>query len=215
MRRLLPLGCALGCLAFAATDVAANSSPKITGLEIVESEAGGDAPGWRADVETRDPDGDTVEIEYRWFVNGKPSPQQGAEFDTAVLARGDSVYVEVVATDGYGKSRPTRSGVIAIANAAPEITSVPSGLSKAGTFSYQIETMDVDGDESFKFTLVRAPAGMTVTQNGELAWTPTSSQAGDHTVIVTVSDRRGGLATQEFVLPVRRGDGAQAPASAQ
>ncbi len=186
-----------------ATGVVANISPRITGLEVREMGGTEAAQGWRAEVRAEDSNGDEIEVRYKWFINDRASAQRTASFSTEDLKRGDRVYVEVVAHDDADASRPLRSGVLEIANAAPDITSVPTGLNSAGTFAYQIEVEDADGDMDMSFVLDVGPSGMRLSPDGTLRWEPDIDQVGDHQVIVSVSDNRGGQATQEFVLPVR------------
>lgn len=180
-----------------------NAPPKITRLEVLEVDLEDGSQGWRAEVRAEDPNGDTVELRYTWFINDRASNQRKAVFSTAELKRGDRVYVEVVAHDDTDESRTLRSGVLGIANVAPEITSLPTGLSSSGTFNYQIEVEDADGDRDLRFALEAGPSGMQLGPGGLLRWNPEIHQVGDHQVIVSVSDGRGGQATQEFVIPVR------------
>lgn len=177
----------------------ANAPPKITRVEIIEVESS----GWRAEVEVSDANGDPVEVDYTWSLNGLPTSQRGTDFDTRGLKRGDRVFVEVAAQDDSQARVSLRSGTIEIANSAPEITSVPSGLSEAGTFVYRIEAEDEDGDQDLRFVLEAGPSGMTLSSDGELRWKPEIRHAGKNRIVVSVLDGRGGQATQEFVLPVR------------
>ena len=65
----------------------------------------------------------------------------------------------------------------------------------------RLTAADPDGDPP-AFALASGPAGMTVSADGLVAWTPTADQVGPPAVRVTVSDGRGGSATREFTVGV-------------
>jgi hypothetical protein len=177
--------------------------PKITKLEVLEVDLEDGSKGWRAVVEAEDESGDSADLRFVWYVNDRMTSQRQSEFSTSDLKRGDQVFVEVVARIGSSESRPLRSGTLGIANSAPEIKSIPSGLTNEGTFRYRIKVEDPDGDLDLRFALETGPPGMQMNPDGELRWDPQVDQAGDHKVMFSVTDNQGGKATQEFVLPVR------------
>ncbi len=79
------------------------------------------------------------------------------------------------------------------------------------TYQYDVEAFDPDGDD-LTYTLTAAPEGMQiVAQTGLISWSPTPDQVGLHSVEVTVSDGRGGVATQAFVIDVGSEPGNHAP----
>ncbi|MBT0664575.1 DUF2341 domain-containing protein [Geobacter pelophilus] len=88
-------------------------------------------------------------------------------------------------------------------NQPPVISSAPvTGATDGAAYSYQVVASDADGD-ALTYSLVTAPAGMTISLNGLVNWTPTKAQAdtGNHQVSVLVSD--GSLTTaQEFTIVV-------------
>lgn len=180
-----------------------NALPKITKLEVLEVDLEDGSQGWRAEVEAEDDNGDSVDVRYVWYVNDRMTSQRQSEFSTSELKRGDRVFVEVVARVGTDESRPLRSGTLGIANSAPEIKSIPTGLGSDATFRYQLVVEDPDGDIDLHFALETGPRGMQMGPNGEVRWDPEIDQAGDHRVVLSVTDEQGGKATQEFVLPVR------------
>jgi uncharacterized delta-60 repeat protein len=88
-------------------------------------------------------------------------------------------------------------------NQSPGISSAPvTAATDGAAYSYQVVASDTDGD-ALTYNLVTAPAGMTISLNGLVNWTPTKAQAdtGNHQVSVLVSD--GSLtAAQEFTIVV-------------
>lgn len=172
-------------------------SPSLTQAILVPS--GAVAPGQtiNARAGAMDPDGDPVDYEYTWYVNGERREGQGALFATDGLVRGDSVQAEVRATDGTSWSEPQRTAMVTVGNAHPEITSTPPGLREDGEFRYQVVAVDPDGDKRLRYSLEQGPDGMSVDDIlGELVWRPRSDQKGVHVVTVVVRDS-GGLETKQ------------------
>jgi hypothetical protein len=151
----------------------------------------------------RDPDGDAVEIRYSWWVNGEEVEETGPVLSTRSLRRGDTVRVRVVAADGNGESQPTEGPLLTVENGAPAISSAPRGAGPDGLFRYQVQAEDPEGDAGLRFSLAKAPRGMTVTALGGLVeWRPAADQAGVHPVQIVVEDPAGGRARQSFELTI-------------
>lgn len=84
----------------------------------------------------------------------------------------------------------------------PVITSTPVTSANQGQpYSYQVLATDGDRD-SFTFVLDTAPAGMSISDSGLIAWTPTATQAGSHSVAVRVTDSTGLADLQSFSINV-------------
>jgi len=91
-----------------------------------------------------------------------------------------------------------------IANQAPTITTNPPTSATVGTqYQYDVNATDPDGD-TLTYSLVTAPTGMTINSStGLITWTPTSSQTGNNTVKVSVSDgKSNGTVFQEWIINV-------------
>jgi hypothetical protein len=172
-------------------------SPSLTSVILVPG--GTIAPGQTLDARagSMDPDGDPVDYEYTWYVNGERRDDKGALFATDKLKHGDEIYAEVRATDGNNWTDRQRTPVVTIGNAHPEITSTPPGFREDGEFRYKIEAVDPDGDLRLRYALEKGPAGMTVDNiTGEVVWRPVGDQKGVHPVTVVVRDS-GGLETKQ------------------
>ncbi|MCB1682848.1 MAG: PASTA domain-containing protein [Pseudomonadales bacterium] len=94
---------------------------------------------------------------------------------------------------------------IAITNVnAPTIVSTPA-LGASPGFDYQYGLLATDGDfgDQFTWTLVDAPAGMTVSVFGIIDWTPVDSDMGPNRVQVVVTDLQGNSDEQTFSIDVR------------
>ena len=87
-------------------------------------------------------------------------------------------------------------------NQAPTITSTSiTTATVAEAYAYNVNATDPDGD-TLTYSLTTKPTGMTINSaNGVISWTPTSTQLGNHSVTVAVSD--GSLSsTQSFIIIV-------------
>lgn len=195
-----------------------NQRPMLMGVAIVAvpdgSELNENGELWQASAKIEDPDGDEVDVEYRWYVNGVLSDSEGEFFPAERLSRGDKLEVRVRAHDGRSWSSVVRSGEIEVGNAPPAIVSLPPRPDKDGGFRYSIQVEDPDGDHNFRFKLVEAPDGMEIDSvDGVVTWTPTLSQAGRHDVEVVVTDEAGAEARQEFSIALTKQTESSFPAS--
>ncbi|WP_206758273.1 putative Ig domain-containing protein [Nostoc sp. FACHB-190] len=88
-------------------------------------------------------------------------------------------------------------------NNAPTITSAPNLITNLDrAYEYNLAGSDPDGDLLF-WSLDNAPVGMVIdSQTGALRWNPTSTQIGEHTVAVRLTDAYGLYVGQEFTLIV-------------
>ena len=87
-------------------------------------------------------------------------------------------------------------------NQAPTITSTAmTTATVAAVYAYNVNATDPDGD-TLTYSLTTKPTGMTINSTtGVISWTPTSTQLGNHSVTVEVSD--GSLsAIQSFIIKV-------------
>jgi len=157
-------------------------------------------------VKASDPDNDTFELSYRWYVNG--SELHGASeamLKPGRVRRGSVIVVEARASDDYGNGSPARSLPHSIANSAPKILSKPRyGLEGYNEYRYQVETSDPDGDRPLRFRLVESPPGMTIgLVSGLVSWTVPDDADGKYPVALSVSDPHGGETRQSYVLELR------------
>jgi hypothetical protein len=86
-------------------------------------------------------------------------------------------------------------------NHPPRFVSSPKlGATVGEAYSYTLDARDNDTGDSLEYYLVKAPAGMTISKDGRITWTP--KDEGKQSVKVAVSD---GKATeyQEFVVNVK------------
>ncbi|GAG27394.1 unnamed protein product, partial [marine sediment metagenome] len=110
------------------------------------------------------------------------------------------VTVEAANTEGSD----TQSFDIAVAGIAPTITSMPVEVAIAGLpYSYDV---DANGIPAPDYSLVTAPAGMTINVNtGLIQWTAEPNQIGDVNVIVEANNIAG-FDRQSFSITVLPSD---------
>lgn len=118
--------------------------------------------------------------------------------------------------DGFGRmvSMTEIEGPEALgSNNLPEITagSPAAGTSpilyisgtRADTFTSIVRAADADVGDTLNYELVQAPEGVSFNTNtGELSWTPSANQVGNHTVTVLVTDGHGGADVLTFTIAV-------------
>jgi len=192
----------------------ANAKPRLTQviLDPADEVARGDAVS--ASARAGDPDGDPLEFEYRWSVNGRWLSGGERSLSTEGLKRGDRIRAQVVASDGERESDPLESAEVMVANAAPRIVSSPPGQLADGEFQYQLEAEDPDGDRTLRFRLLEGPAGMAVDPvRGVVRWKPGADQVGAHPVDLAVEDPMGATTAQRFEITIRETGNESVPAS--
>lgn len=157
-----------------------------------------------ANVEANDPDGDLLDYQLNWKVDGQAwGAAQGKLADITRLERGQTITFEVVVDDGEDQARTTaqpysvdnQPPTLDVA-AAPILEDTSGGGRRAvlGATSH-----DPDGDRVV-VEAVNAPDGVRFdTQRGALVWSVLDgSQAFD--VILRASDDRGGSAERTVTL---------------
>jgi hypothetical protein len=151
--------------------------------------------------DARDRDGDPVEFDYGWSVNGQPVAEQGPTFETGELVRGDEVRAVVVATDGEIDSEPIETPAFVMTNSSPTIVSRPGPPDEDGVFDYQVRAEDPDGSSNLMFVLEQAPEGMEIdARTGRIHWEPKPGQIGTWPIAIVVDDLEGGRTRQVFEL---------------
>ena len=136
-----------------------NRPPTIRSVEFKPSHV---LPGrlLRAHVEALDPDGDPIQLLYRWSLRGQATESAGGSFDVPASARkGDSISLEVVASDGQADSQAFRLA-IRIANRRPimrevNIQTADSESDPLGRWLGKPVAEDPDGDSlSFRYNWI-------------------------------------------------------------
>ena len=178
--------------------VCINSPPAVThiGISALNSTTLEATAGYE------DLDGDSVSLVKKWYRNGAPY-YNGETLTTTNLQRGDTVFVEVIPSDGEIEGPGVKSGSVIIGNHAPRIVSTPPRIG-SDHYVYQIDAEDPDGD-ALTYNLTHGPAGMEIDRSGSLSWVTEETEDSLYLIEIEVLDGFGGSAVQEFELRVKRG----------
>ncbi len=186
-----------------------NTAPRVTAVVLDPSFS---RPGQvvEARVEASDPDHDRTDLHFAWYRNGNLW-REGEEqvLDTAALAAGDQIVVEVTPRDDAASGRPLRSAPIILASREPQIVSAPPITANGYHYEYPVKAVDPDGDR-ITYRLETAPTGMSIDPySGLIAWDIPPDHRGAVHVRVEANDGHGGVAFQEFDLHVAPSSSAQ------
>jgi RHS repeat-associated protein len=189
--------------AFDITVVSLNNAPTITSSPVLEAVAG--LP-YQYQIRAQDADGDAIAFRLDTPITGlNIDSNSGVITWTPINTQIGQQTVQITASDGKGGEATQTFDIQVVAsatNAAPEITSTPRTTIPLGSnYLYSVAVSDPNGDP-LTFSLSNAPAGMTIDQQGLISWQPQPNQLGVNPIKMTVSDGRGGVATQEFAIAV-------------
>jgi hypothetical protein len=181
-----------------------NTAPLIRALYLAPD--GEIAPGQEVSAAPNalDPDGDALEYEFEWILNGQlVHGADAGTFATDKLKRGDRLQARVRVTDGEASSPLAESMTLELANRPPRFAALPPIESSGGAFHANLEAEDPDGDRTLRFRLLKGPEGMTVDPvSGRVSWRPRQNSVGTHPVEVAVADAFGAESALGFELTV-------------
>ena len=132
---------------------------------------------------------DKVDYNSSYFNVGDTS-----SFEFTNLTPGKTYKIAVVAADSLFRESDFSKTVefeyvSTTQNNAPSITQqeFPMVTFVNTPYSYQVLASDPDGDD-LDFSLKDKPDGMSIDNNGDISWTPTDVQLGNHLVSIKVAD---------------------------
>jgi len=116
-------------------------------------------------------------------------------------------WVNVCVDDGNGGADWSNfTLIVENVNDPPVIVSTPNTLAtQDAPYGYAVvaEDPDLAHGDTLSYTLVSGPDGMVIDAiSGELSWTPTNAQVGEHYVSLSANDYLGAAAVQSFVVEV-------------
>jgi RHS repeat-associated protein len=122
---------------------------------------------------------------------------------------GESVTVRV--TDGGGLSDDEVFAIEVRQDVSPPPANAPPNLEPIAdqqlivgqALGLQTVAADPDAGDTLAYSLPSAPAGMTISATGLIAWTPLAEQLGPFDVTVQVLDPSGAAALRSFIVTVR------------
>jgi len=155
--------------------------------------------------ETSDVDGDPVEVEYQWRVDGENLPWvTGPVLPAEYLKRDARITVTAIPSDGLDQGEPFVGGNLVVPNGAPHFTSTPPAEFQDTGFRYQAEATDPDNDP-LTYRLEDAPAGMQIDEStGLILWEFPPGTAGSWKFQIIAEDPDGMQGRQEFSLTLAK-----------
>ncbi|MES2638648.1 MAG: hypothetical protein V4850_04180 [Myxococcota bacterium] len=162
----------------------------------------------RASVVAVDAEGARLDLDYEWLINDvRVLEVSGERLAAGRHAKGDKIRVRVTADDGANEVAFLSEPVVVL-NTAPLFTTGAADMKRVDGFTFTAS--DADGDP-LTWRLEGAPAGMSLSPKGKLAYTGTADEpGGTYTVAVFVED---GEAWAKFVFPLTVTPGSKAPAA--
>ncbi len=123
-------------------------------------------------VNAADPDGDPITLTYVWSRNGTAVPgATGTAYPPGNQVKNDTISLSVTASDGTVATTSTAN--VVIADTPATLTSnAPDTAVFGSAQAFQVTASDADGDPIGAIELAYGPAGMTVSSNGQVSWTP-------------------------------------------
>jgi hypothetical protein len=147
-----------------------------------------------------DADGDEVQFQYQWSLNGQDLPEGGPVLRGDRFSRGDRISLTVTPYDSEEQGRPYPTMPIVVPNGPPRFTSPPAADVRSMSYEYRATAEDPDGDP-LTYTLVSGPSGMSIDpQSGVAHLDILKEHAGSHPVAIEVRDPAGAKALQTFTV---------------
>jgi hypothetical protein len=175
---------------------AANQLPVISSLSLsVESEIN---PGATAQISCTAVDPDEDELTYTWTADGGNISGSGAHIYWVAPETLGTYTINVEVSDGDDIVTDQLTVTVLAPNTPPTIESLATDcprVKKAGTATITCEASDPDGDElTYSWSAERG----NISGEGAIVSWVAPSEFGTHVVTVTVTDGRGGEATDEI-----------------
>lgn len=122
--------------------------------------------------------------------------------DAGSLADGPHTFT-ATQTVGGANSNASPAYSFTIDSRQPQFTSTPvTSVFVGAPYTYNVAN-DEEGQTGFAYGLITAPTGMTINAStGEISWTPTAQQTGQHAVLVRATDLAGNFIDQSFNVTV-------------
>ena len=126
-----------------------NRPPVVTAAAILSAPLSQSAPA-AVQIQSEDPERQAVSFHYQWYVdNSAVAGQTNATLPPELFRRGQTVFVEIIPTDGTSKGQPYRTKSVVVGNTAPKVTAVsviPQTARAGDRIEAQVESEDPDRD---------------------------------------------------------------------
>lgn len=126
-----------------------NRPPVVTTAVIVNTPLSQSAPA-AVQIQSEDPEREAVSFHYQWYVDHTPiAGQTSATLPPEFFRRGQTVFVEIIPTDGTSKGQPYRTAGVVVGNTSPRITAVslvPQTARVGDKIEARVEASDPEHD---------------------------------------------------------------------
>lgn len=126
-----------------------NQPPVVTSAEILDAPLSQAAP-IAVQVQSEDPEREAIFFQYQWYVDNVPlAGQTKATFPSELLRRGQTVFVEIIPSDGTNKGQPYQTKSVMVGNTSPKIETVslrPQAARSGDKLEAVVEASDPDHD---------------------------------------------------------------------
>ena len=163
------------------------SQPDSVLLQLSENNA------WQLPISASDDDGDKLEITLAKAPEGLKLQNNTLHWTPSYLQAGNHK-IQLIAADAESVSYLILNLSISDTNRTPQINSPAMLTGKEGA-PYEYEVLAIDADiiedlsheQVLRYSMIQGPEGLSFTHN-RLSWIPGFDQAGQHPVIIEVSD---------------------------
>jgi hypothetical protein len=165
-----------------------NRPPVVTAAKILD-EALSQATPAAVQIQSEDPERETVTHQYQWYVDDAPVPGQSSpSLPQEFFHRSQRVSVIIVPSDSIQKGQPYRTASVVVGNAPPKVTvvSLTPQIARSGDrLEAQAEASDPDHDRvDLTFKWYRND---TLVKEGEEPFLDTTGFAARDKVVVEVT----------------------------
>ncbi|MBX3333071.1 MAG: putative Ig domain-containing protein [Nitrospira sp.] len=126
-----------------------NRPPVVTTAVIVNTPLSQSTPA-AVQIQSEDPEREAVSFHYQWYVDHTPiAGQTSATLPPEFFRRGQTVFVEIIPTDGTSKGQPYRTAGVVVGNTSPRITAVslvPQTARVGDKIEARVEASDPEHD---------------------------------------------------------------------
>ncbi|MEC8023128.1 MAG: hypothetical protein VX223_04290, partial [Myxococcota bacterium] len=133
-----------------------------------------------------DPDGDSVQVEYEWFINsGLLTSQTSSTLPAGVALEGQSVLCRVTPSDGTSTGVAVTSSTVTIGNSPPNIVSIDIAPADGGittAFTCLVDATDPDTSDSLSIQYTWLLAGDVIDGASEGTFIPSIGERGQSLV---------------------------------
>ena len=162
-----------------------NAPPKIVSKYADQAQTGVD---WRYRVEVRDPNENQMTT---YLIPQSTSPnvsinRHGVVSWTPGVTDVDSQKFQISVSDGMRDDLQT---VTVFVNDVPRFDKNPDSTAVVGqNFVTAVNAIDKNHAQTLKYSLPRAPEGMTITPDGDISWRPGITDVDEHSFSISVND---------------------------